>query len=44
LYQQFLTAAEPALFDAVLKTTGGNQAAAAQILGLHRATLRKKRG
>jgi DNA-binding NtrC family response regulator len=44
LYQQFLTAAEPALFDAVLKATGGNQAAAAQILGIHRATLRKKRG
>lgn len=43
LYQQFLSAAEPALFDAVLKTTGGNQAAAAQILGIHRATLRKKR-
>ncbi len=44
LYQQFLAATEPALFDAVLETTRGNQAAAAQILGIHRATLRKKRG
>jgi DNA-binding NtrC family response regulator len=42
LYQQFLSTAEPALFDAVLAATSGNRAQAAALLGIHRATLRKK--
>jgi two-component system nitrogen regulation response regulator GlnG len=42
LYEQFLQAAEPALFDRVLESTLQNRAAAAEILGIHRATLRKK--
>jgi len=42
LYQRILQQIEPALFEEVLKITGGNRAAAADILGLHRATLRKK--
>jgi two-component system nitrogen regulation response regulator GlnG len=42
LYQQFLDLAEPALFNAVLKRTGQNRRAAANLLGIHRGTLRKK--
>src|SRR5262249_15731437 len=42
LYQQFLTATEPALFESVLAVTAGNRAQAAALLGIHRATLRKK--
>jgi DNA-binding NtrC family response regulator len=42
LYQRFLDAAEPGLFDAVLTSTGHNRAQAAAVLGIHRATLRKK--
>ena len=42
LYQRFLDAAEPSLFDAVLNSTGHNRAQAAAVLGIHRATLRKK--
>jgi two-component system nitrogen regulation response regulator GlnG len=42
LYQRFLSATEPPLFDAVLDATGQNRAAAAEMLGIHRATLRKK--
>jgi two-component system nitrogen regulation response regulator GlnG len=42
LYQHFLNATEPALFDAVLAATKNNRAQAAQLLGIHRATLRKK--
>jgi two-component system nitrogen regulation response regulator GlnG len=42
LYQRFLSAAEPPLFDAVLDATSQNRAAAAERLGIHRATLRKK--
>jgi Fis family transcriptional regulator len=33
---------EPPLFEAVLDYTSGNQSRAAEILGLNRATLRKK--
>jgi Fis family transcriptional regulator len=33
---------EPPLFNAVLEYTQGNQTAAAAILGISRATLRKK--
>jgi two-component system nitrogen regulation response regulator GlnG len=42
LYQQFLDATEPALFDVVLDAAGQNRAHAAAMLGIHRATLRKK--
>jgi DNA-binding NtrC family response regulator len=42
LYEQFLNATEPALFDAVLAATNKNRAQAAALLGIHRATLRKK--
>jgi two-component system nitrogen regulation response regulator GlnG len=42
LYQSFLSQVEPALFDVVLHHTSGNRAAAADRLGIHRATLRKK--
>jgi DNA-binding NtrC family response regulator len=42
LYQAFLSQVEPSLFATVLKRTGGNRAAAADALGIHRATLRKK--
>ncbi|HVA50255.1 MAG TPA: sigma-54 dependent transcriptional regulator [Pirellulales bacterium] len=44
LYQQLLDTVEPPLFDAVLERTGNNRLAAAQMLGMHRATLRKKLG
>ncbi len=44
LYQRFLNATEPALFDAVLAATSNNRAQAAAMLGIHRATLRKKLG
>lgn len=44
LYQQFLDEAEPALLEVVLDRTGNNRVAAAQLLGMHRATLRKKLG
>lgn len=42
LYERFLQLVEPPLLDAVLKHCGGNRAAAAELLGLHRATLRQK--
>ncbi len=42
LYQRFLAAAEPVLFDVVLDAAGQNRAQAATMLGIHRATLRKK--
>ena len=42
LYQQFLAQAEPPLFETVLDSTSQNRAAAADLLGIHRATLRKK--
>ena len=42
LYQRFLAEAEPALLDTVLENTAHNRAAAADVLGIHRATLRKK--
>lgn len=42
LYEEFLKLVEPPLLHAVLQHCQGNRAAAAQLLGLHRATLRQK--
>jgi DNA-binding NtrC family response regulator len=42
LYEQFLQLAEPPILRALLEENGWNRAAAAQILGIHRATLRQK--
>ncbi|KAA5541945.1 sigma-54-dependent Fis family transcriptional regulator [Roseiconus nitratireducens] len=42
LHAQFLTAAEPALLRRVLEHTGGNRAKAAEMLGIHRGTLRDR--
>ncbi|HEY2251547.1 MAG TPA: sigma-54 dependent transcriptional regulator, partial [Planctomycetaceae bacterium] len=42
LYERFLQMVEPPLLEAVLKHCRGNRAAAANLLGLHRATLRQK--
>ncbi len=42
LYDRFLCATEPALLRTVLEHTGGNRAAAAELLGIHRGTLRER--
>jgi DNA-binding NtrC family response regulator len=42
VYERFLELAEPPLLRAVLEECAGSRAAAAQILGIHRATLRQK--
>jgi DNA-binding NtrC family response regulator len=42
LYHAFLALAEPPLFETVLHGTAQNRAAAADVLGMNRATLRKK--
>lgn len=42
LYELVMGEVEPPLFEAVLDFTNGNQSRAAEILGLNRATLRKK--
>lgn len=42
LYERFLELVEPPLLQAVLDHQHGNKAAAAELLGMHRATLRKK--
>ncbi|HEX7378845.1 MAG TPA: sigma-54 dependent transcriptional regulator [Pirellulales bacterium] len=44
LHQQLLDVVEPPLLQAVLARTGNNRVAAANMLGIHRATLRKKLG
>ena len=41
-YRLVLQEVEPPLLRAVLDYTGGNQSRAAEVLGLNRATLRKK--
>jgi DNA-binding NtrC family response regulator len=42
LYERFLAVVEPPLLRAILEKCRGNRAAAAQMLGIHRATLRQK--
>jgi two-component system nitrogen regulation response regulator GlnG len=42
LYERFLELGEPPVLRAALAQCGGNRAAAAQMLGMHRATLRQK--
>ena len=42
LYRMVIEQVEPALFSAVLAYCNGNQTRAAQMLGINRATLRKK--
>lgn len=42
LYRLVMDQVEPALFDAVLEYCSGNQTRAATMLGINRATLRKK--
>jgi two-component system nitrogen regulation response regulator GlnG len=42
LYERFLELVEPALLRAVINQQRGNRAATAEILGIHRATLRQK--
>jgi DNA-binding NtrC family response regulator len=42
LHEQFLELCEPPLLRAALKHCHGNRLAAAQLLGMHRATLRQK--
>jgi len=42
LYQLVISQAERPLFERVMQYTGGNQTKAATVLGISRATLRKK--
>ena len=42
LYERLLSIVEPPLLETVLRHHGGQRLAAAEQLGLHRATLRKK--
>jgi DNA-binding NtrC family response regulator len=42
LYERFLRVTEPPLLKSILAQCGENRAAAARILGIHRATLRQK--
>jgi two-component system nitrogen regulation response regulator GlnG len=42
VYERFLQLVEPPFLEAILKRCGQNRAAAAKLLGLHRATLRQK--
>lgn len=42
LYEEFLRLVEPPFLEALLKKCGGNKAACAQVLGIHRSTLRQK--
>ena len=42
LHAQFLAASEPGLLQVLLEHTGGNRAKAAELLGIHRGTLRDR--
>lgn len=42
LYEEFLNRCEPAILEVALRAAGGNRKAAAELLGLHRETLRKR--
>jgi DNA-binding NtrC family response regulator len=42
MHERMLRVVEPSLLNVVLEHTGDNRVAAAEILGIHRATLRKK--
>ncbi|TWT82460.1 Nitrogen assimilation regulatory protein [Planctomycetes bacterium CA13] len=42
LHAQFLAAAEPALLEVALESSDGNRAKAAELLGIHRGTLRDR--
>jgi two-component system nitrogen regulation response regulator GlnG len=42
LYEAFLKVVEPPFLEALLKKCHGNKAACAQVLGIHRSTLRQK--
>lgn len=42
LYEECLQVVERALFEAVLQATDGNRAKSAELLGIHRTTLRQK--
>lgn len=42
LYERFMAIAEPILFRTVLESMDGNRSAAADVLGIHRATLRER--
>ncbi|MGB7325054.1 MAG: sigma 54-interacting transcriptional regulator, partial [Rubripirellula sp.] len=42
LHEKFLAVVEPALLEVVLNHTDGNRAAAAELLGIHRGTLRER--
>jgi two-component system nitrogen regulation response regulator GlnG len=42
LHERFLAAAEPSLLQIALEHTGGNRAKAAELLGMHRGTLRER--
>ena len=42
MYERFLELVEPSFLKVLLDQCGGNRAAAAQMLGIHRATLRQK--
>ncbi len=42
LHDRFLAVVEPSLLEAALEATSGNRAAAAELLGIHRGTLRER--
>lgn len=42
IYERFMSIAEPILFRTVLESLDGNRSAAADVLGIHRATLRER--
>lgn len=44
LYEMILEQVEPPLLRATMRYCGGNQSRASELLGLNRATLRKKLG